>query len=124
MSVQLQVVYRDMERSEALETHIAEKARKLEEVSDRISRCHVTVEQPHRHHNQGRRFSVRLDLIVPGAELVATREDSEDVYVALREAFDHARRQLEEHVRRQRGDVKHHEPTWRQKVRAGEAPSE
>ena len=54
----------------------------------------------------GRAFNVRLDITVPGKELVVNREADEDVYVALRDAFNAARRQLEDYGRRQRGEIK------------------
>ena len=76
--------------------------------------CRVAVELHHRHHHQGNLFHVRVDLKVPDSEIVANREPSEhhaheDVYVAIRDAFDAVRRQLEDYVRRRRGVVKEHE---------------
>jgi ribosome-associated translation inhibitor RaiA len=70
----------------------------------------VTVEESGKHRHQGRQFQVRIDVRVPQREVVATRDQHEDVYVALRDAFDATKRQLEEVVREQRGDVKRHEP--------------
>jgi ribosome-associated translation inhibitor RaiA len=61
------------------------------------------------HHQQGRQFRVHIDVRVPGKEVVANRDHDEDVYVALRDAFDSVKRQLEETVRVRRGDVKVHE---------------
>jgi cold shock CspA family protein len=74
------------------------------------------VERPHRQHHKGTLFHVRIDLRVPGRELVVNRDPTEhhaheDVYVAIRDAFDAARRQLEDHAREMRGGVKSHEPT-------------
>jgi ribosomal subunit interface protein len=98
-----------MRRSEALEAHIRDKAAKLEEFHPRITSCRVAVEELRKHHQQGRHFNVRIDVRVPGhQELVANRDQHEDVYVALRDAFDAMARQLEEVVREQRGDVKGH----------------
>ena len=106
----LQITIRDVPRSEALEAHIREKAAKLEEFHPRIVSCRVTVEELRKHHHQGRHFRVRIDVRVPGhQELVANRDHDEDVYVALRDAFDNVARQLEEVVREQRGDVKVHQ---------------
>jgi cold shock CspA family protein len=68
----------------------------------------VTVEELRKHHHQGRQFRVRIDLRVPGKELVANRDHHEDVYVALRDAFDAVKRQLEDVAREMRGDVKAH----------------
>ncbi|MCW5619957.1 MAG: ribosome-associated translation inhibitor RaiA [Burkholderiales bacterium] len=110
MQVPVQITIRDMQRSEALERHIRERAAKLEEFHDRITSCRVTVEQMAQHQHQGRPFRVSVDLRVPGKEIVANRDHHEDVYVALRDAFDAVKRQLEELVRLQRGDVKVHEP--------------
>jgi len=47
-------------------------------------------------------------LTVPGAELVANHTQHEDVYVAIRDAFDAMSRQLEDYARKQRGEVKTH----------------
>jgi cold shock CspA family protein len=71
------------------------------------------VAQPHRHHRRGRLYSVRVELVVPGGEIVVNRDHHldhahEDVYVALRDSFDSAQRRLEDHVRRMRGTEKTH----------------
>lgn len=108
MQVPLQITVRNMKHSDALESHIREKVQKLGEFHPRITSCRVTVEEAARHHHQGRQFQVRIDLRVPQREVVATRDRDEDVYVALRDAFDAVKRQLEEVVREQRGDVKEH----------------
>jgi ribosomal subunit interface protein len=97
-----------MPRSPALEASIREKAAGLEEFHPRITRCHVTVEESGKHQHQGRRFTVRIDVRVPGREIAVTHEHHEDVFVALRDAFDAAKRQLEDVVREKRGDVKVH----------------
>jgi ribosomal subunit interface protein len=107
----VQVTFRKIPHSDAVEAYVLEKASKLDRVSDRITACHVAIESPHRHHQTGREYRVRVDLIVPGTELVASHapEDStEDVYAAVDRAFDVAVRQLKEHVQRQRGEVKAH----------------
>jgi ribosomal subunit interface protein len=97
-----------MQHSDALEAHIREKVAKLAEFHPRITSCRVTVEESGKHHHQGQQFQVRVDVRVPQHEIVATRDQHEDVYVALRDAFDATKRQLEEVVREQRGDVKLH----------------
>ncbi|MEO7558647.1 MAG: HPF/RaiA family ribosome-associated protein [Nitrosospira sp.] len=116
MKTLLQVTVRDIPHSEALESHIRQKAEKLETFYPHIMGCRVMVEIPHKHKHQGRMFNVRLDITVPGKELVVNREADEDVYVALRDAFDAAKRQLEDYGRRQRGDIKAHAPVIRGKV--------
>jgi len=110
MQIPLQITMRDMDRSDALDTAIQEHAAKLEQFHSRITRCKVTVEQMHKHHQQGKHFAVKIDLRVPGREIVATRDHDEDVYIAVRDAFDSAKRQLEEAARELRGDVKTHVP--------------
>lgn len=115
MQIPVQITIRDMEHSEALETRIREKAHKLDEFFNHIMSCRVVVEMPHKHHHQGKQFNVRIDIGVPGSVIVVNRDHAEDVYVALRDAFDAAKRQLEDYVRKVRGDVKKHEP-----VRTGE----
>jgi ribosomal subunit interface protein len=109
MEKPLQITIHGMEHSAALDAHIREKAAKLEEFYPRMIGCHVTVEQPHHHHHQGDQFKVRIDVHLPGrGEVVVNRQHAEDIYVALRDAFDSAKRQLEEHIRLQRGDTKVH----------------
>lgn len=109
MKLPLQVTLRDIPHSEAVETAIREKAEKLDQFHPAIMGCRVAVELPGKHKHQGKQFSVRIDVTVPGSEIVVNRERAEDLYVVLRDAFDAAKRQLEEHARRLRGDVKHHE---------------
>lgn len=109
MQIPLQITVRDIEHSEALETRIRAKVDKLEEFSKHITSCRVVVEAPHKHHHQGKHYSVRFDIGVPGSEIVVNREHHEDVYVALRDAFNAAKRQIEDYARKIRGDVKTHE---------------
>jgi ribosomal subunit interface protein len=113
MQIPPQITIRDIPHSDALETHIRDKVNKLDEFFDRIMSCRVVVEMPHKHHHQGKHFNVRLDIGVPGSELVVNRDHAEDVYIALRDAFDAAKRQLEDYARKIRGDVKTHQPKRR-----------
>ncbi len=106
MQTPLQITFRDVDHSDAMETHIREKATKLESFFSPIMACHVNVEMPHKHKHQGKEFLVRIDLRVPGAELVVNHHRNQDAYVALRDAFDAAKRQLEDHHRKTR-DMKH-----------------
>lgn len=110
MQIPLQITIRDVEHSEALETHIRGKVEKLEEFFKHITSCRVVVEVPHKHHHQGKQFNVRIDIGVPGSEIVVNHDHDEDVYVALRDAFDAAKRRLEDYARKIRGDIKAHEP--------------
>lgn len=120
MRIPLEVTFRHMEPSAAAEAKIAEKVAKLEQFYSHLSRCHVIIEAPHEHSRQGKLFHVSIDMTVPGGELLVTRghhhqsHAHEDVYVAIRDAFDAAKRRLEEYGRQQRGDVKHHERASRE----------
>lgn len=114
MQVPLQITFRNMDPSEAVETKIRERAAKLERFAAHINSCRVIVEAPHKHHHKGGLYQVLIDITVPGKELVVSRTPHdnhahEDVYVAVRDAFDAARRQLEEHTRVIRGKTKQHD---------------
>ena len=114
MMIPLQISFRHMKPSAALETRIREEAEKLELFHDHIMSCRVVVEAPHRHQQKGNLFHIRLDLKTPGKELVVTKEHHdnhahEDIYVVVRDAFNAMQRQLEDHTRIQHGRVKSHE---------------
>ena len=116
MKLELQVTFRDVEPSRGIEQAIRDKAAKLDQFYDRITSCRVVVAAPHRHHHKGRLYNVRIDLTVPGGELVVNRDNSHaaahhDVNVAIRDAFDAARRQIQDFARRRRGEVKSHSVT-------------
>lgn len=108
MQIPLQISLHGIEHSNALYTAIQEKAAKLDRYYDRIMSCRVVLELDARHRHQGRQFTVRIDLKVPGGEIAVTHEHGEDMQIALRNAFDAARRRLEDYARGQRGDVKRH----------------
>jgi cold shock CspA family protein/ribosome-associated translation inhibitor RaiA len=108
MQSPLQITVRDLSLSEAAENDIRAKADNLETYYDGIISCRVVVEGPVRHHRKGP-FTVRIDLSMPGAKLEVDRHADADLYVAIRDAFDAARRRLEDYARRQRGAVKAHE---------------
>ena len=116
MQVPLQITFHDVDRSDALENHIREKALKLEQFYPSLIACKVVVDQPGQHQHKGNPFNIRIDLTAPGGEIVVDRQQDEDVYVALRDAFNAARRKLEDYGRRQRQEVKTHEPVLSGKV--------
>src|SRR5262245_53268779 len=132
MRLPVQITWRDMAPSTAVGTKIHEEAAKLEEFYDRITSCRVTIEIPRRYQNGEYQFHIRIDLTVPGAEIVVNyeptlhsslrRTESEahakgeelsaphkDVYVAIRDAFKVARRKLQVYSHRRNGSVKHHD---------------
>lgn len=123
------ITFHGIERTAARETEVIARLRKLETYYQGIMGCRVLVELVQRHHEAGNRYHVRIDLTVPGEEIVVTHEaslrattrsvDAEKItrlaepdperkhlHVAIREAFDIARRRLQDYARRQRGSVK------------------
>ena len=110
----IQVTFRNLQHSDAIEAKVRERAEKLDQYYPSIMSCRVVVEAPHKHHHRGNLYHVRVDVTVPDGELVSKRETDEhheytDIYVAIRDAFDSVRRQLEDYARRRRAQVKTHE---------------
>ncbi len=114
MQVPLEIFYREVEKSEAIESLIREKAAKLELICDHITSCRIAVERPHSFVKKGNPFRFRIDITVPpGHEIVVTREpgdsDKHDkLPKIIREAFGAAKKQLQGLVRKQRQQVKSH----------------
>ena len=114
MQTPLHITFRNLENSPTVEAKIRERVEELEQLYNRITSCRVVIEEPSRHQRGGGLYHIRVVLKVPGEEIVVKRDPSahhahEDIYVAVRDCFDAVRRQLEDHVRRQRGDTKAHE---------------
>lgn len=111
----VQVTYRDMEPTPGMEAAIQDKVEHLLRYHDRIQRCHVVVEAPHSSPAQNpKSFRVLFDITVPGKEIAASkaphdRPEHRDFYVALRDAYEAARRQLEVDRHKRRGETKVHE---------------
>src|SRR4051794_12819744 len=106
MQQPLNITYRGIEATPAIEARIRERAERLDRYYDGIISCHVTIETPHHQHHKGNLYDVRIDLAVKGGELMIGREGvknhaHEDLYVAIRDAFDAAKRRLQDHARRQ-----------------------
>jgi cold shock CspA family protein/ribosome-associated translation inhibitor RaiA len=139
MRLPIQITFRNMDSSPAVEARVREEVEKLSEFYDSIMGCRVMVETPHQHRQQGKRFHIRIDLTVPGGEIVVKHEPSlhvsiqrtgtekrlkeqeiaaphRDIYVAIRDAFKAARRRLQDYARKQSGAVKQHEPAPRAHV--------
>jgi ribosomal subunit interface protein len=114
MQVPLEIRFHNLDPSPAVEAAVRERVAKLEQRRNHLISCRVTVEAPHKSHQQGNLFTVRVDLRYAGGEAVANRTPSanhshEDVYVALRDAFRAVRRQLQDRIEVRRGAVKPHE---------------
>lgn len=114
MQITPEISFRNVEPSERTRDRILEEIGKLERYFDGIIRCRVVVEMPHRRHESGNLYHVGLRVTVPSRELVVTRDPPEhqaheELDVAVTDAFQAMRRQLEEYSREIRGEVKSHE---------------
>ena len=104
----IQITYHGLEPSSALTELIHARAEQLERVSDRIHSMRVLVDAPHQHRHKGNHYRVRIELTLPGQDLVIGRDDDErdsdeDPYQAVRHAFDALRRRLDESLARRDG---------------------
>lgn len=104
MQLPLQITFRHMEPSPAMETRVRELAERLDKFSAHIMHCQVIIEAPPGHSQQGGLFEVRIDITVPEKEIAVrrthpVRHSHEDPYVTLRDAFRAVRRQLEDYER-------------------------
>jgi ribosome-associated translation inhibitor RaiA len=107
----LDVTFRGMSPSTSVQEAIQQWRARLEHTYGRIQRCSVVIAQPHQHQRRGKLFHVHVDLTVPGRDIAVSREpargdDHENVYAAIADAFRAARRQLRDHARIRRGEIK------------------
>ena len=132
MQLPLQITYRGLTPSEALDALVHQEAAKLERFFPRITSTHVLIERAYRHPRTGSPFHVRIELGVPSGRLTINSEPStrattlgpdetqvhkgsqigaehKDAALTVRDAFRRAKRRLQDHARVLRGDVKHHE---------------
>jgi cold shock CspA family protein len=133
MQSPLQITFRNITPSATIEEWVRTEAVKLDSFYNRVMGCRVTIEVPHRHHRKGSPYHIRIDLTVPGEEIVVKREPSlshraqqlgetdikkhlevrtphKNLRAAINDAFRAAGRRLQDHARRQRGDIKSHSP--------------
>ncbi|MGE0719769.1 MAG: HPF/RaiA family ribosome-associated protein [Alphaproteobacteria bacterium] len=113
MQIPLQITFRHIDPSEAVEARIREHAARLERYKDRITSCRVAVEAARRN-GLAKLLKIRVDITYPGGEVAVAREQHDDqshegINVLVREVFDAARRQLMDRGQRQSGHVKSHE---------------
>lgn len=113
MTIPLQITFRHMPTSKIFENRIRELARRFEKFSSNITHCHVVIETPHQSSTNGAAFDVNITLSVPDCVIAVRRSHSNDprhtdAYVALRDAFNAAKRQLQDYERMRRGAVKTH----------------
>jgi ribosomal subunit interface protein len=107
-----QIVFQGMDASPAIETRVREKIAWLEKYFSRVTHTRVVIEAPHRHRRKGKTYRIKIELGIPGrADLVVSHDhelDSahEDIRVAITDAFDAARRRLEDLTDKMEGKVK------------------
>ncbi|OKH88850.1 HPF/RaiA family ribosome-associated protein [Thalassospira sp. TSL5-1] len=105
MKVPVQITYRDVDQSDALDERIRFKVEKLEETFDRMTSCHVVIEKPHSSRARPL-YSVHFGINVPGKEIMVKRDSAdhahEDVYIALKNSYQAARRQLKDYAEKMR----------------------
>ena len=101
MPLPYEIIFHNMDKSEAVESRVREKVAHLEDLYERVTRCRVTIEAPHKNHRKGNSYQVRILLDVPQGPLVVSHDPGDvhahkDVYLAIRDAFQVAERQLKE----------------------------
>lgn len=106
MQLDLQITARDILLSAAEERAIRDAASHLETFWNRITSCRVLIEMPRRRGRTGRLYNVRIDLGLPGGEVVVRRQPREELLTAVQDAFRAAERRVQDAARRLRGDVK------------------
>jgi cold shock CspA family protein/ribosome-associated translation inhibitor RaiA len=114
MDLPLEISFVNTDRSAAVEKLVQERAQALARHCGRLIKCRVAIEMTGRHSRKGGKFRARIDMKLPRRTIVVGKaQDSalahDDVYVAVRRAFDAARRQAQDFTRRRRGEVKAHE---------------
>ncbi|MCE7929192.1 MAG: HPF/RaiA family ribosome-associated protein [Dehalococcoidia bacterium] len=102
----LQIRSGDIPLTGEVEGYIRERSDRLRSFAEGITGCRVTIEAPINHHQKGGPYAVSINVVLPGAQLVVNRRSDANLHAAIRQAFDAVARQLEDHVRRVRGQVK------------------
>ena len=102
-----QVVFRNIEHSPAVEEAVYKRLEKLERYCDEIQSLRVTLEAPHNNHHKGKVYHVGVEALVPNHEVVVTHDQHdkhshEDIYVAIRDAFNAVERRLKSVYGKQR----------------------
>lgn len=103
MAIPVNITFRDIDPSRAIEARINERARRLEKFAQRATSLQVTVAAPHQSGHKGKLYQFTLELRMPKKDIVVRQGDTsnhahEDVYVAMRDAFSALERRVHEHV--------------------------
>ena len=102
-TVPLKLTVRHTETSAALTAEVERGSNRLAELAARIVRCDVLVEPPGNHHRHGSNWRVRIDVAIPGKEVVVDHTRATDPIFAVHQAFAAAARRIERFRRRQLG---------------------
>lgn len=121
-----QVTFRGIRHSESLESDVVRRFERLATFAPGILGGRVLVEMAGRHHRSGNRVHVRVEVDLPGEDVVVDRDatpratirgsgrtvmsksdepdpDQRFAKVAIRKAFEATRRRIQDQVRRRRG---------------------
>lgn len=93
------IIFRGIDHSPAVEDVVQKKLEKLQRYSDEIQTLRVILESPHNNHNKGKMYHVGIEAVIPNHDLVVSRDQHdnhshEDIYVAIRDAFEAMERRL------------------------------
>lgn len=110
----LQITFRGIEPSEAVEARVRSKVGELERLFHHLINCRVVIELANSRHHKGKTYNTRIYVGVPGQEIVVTNDHPKDqgheiVYDAIADAFQAAEKRLKTYAAKLEGDVKSHE---------------
>ncbi len=114
MEIPVQINFKGLDHSEAVEARVREHVARLQKFHGRITSCRVVIEAPERRHTKGNMFQIRIDATFPGGEIIVNnhsgaKRQHADVYVAIRDVFSAAQRRIKDRRRRASGRIKRHE---------------
>jgi ribosome-associated translation inhibitor RaiA len=111
MKLPVTLVFRDLQPVAAIEADIRRRVAQFDRFVPDAMSCHVVIEAAGNRHRHGQRYTVRIDVRVPGDEIVTGDHHADaDIALAVRGAFEAMVRRLEDYARRRRGQVKPHKP--------------
>lgn len=114
MTNEFQVVYHNIDQTDAISEAVQKRITKLERFCDQIINGRVVLDCPHNNHHKGKVYSVSLEIHTSSREVRVNQEQHdnhahEDLYVAIRDAFNAAERQLKSIDKKHRSTPLHKE---------------
>ena len=99
MTNEFQVVFHNIDQTDAITDAVQKRISKLERFCDQIITGRVVLDSPHNNHHKGKVYSVTVEIHTPVKEVRVNQDQHdnhahEDLYIAIRDAFDVAERQL------------------------------